>query len=83
MYLNVVIVNENGKFQGLEKCFFVKKFLHVAETWPWTEADVSRQTAVEMRFLRSIESRIRKGRIRNKQRKKQSVDKYIGRKINK
>jgi hypothetical protein len=35
------------------------------ETWTWTKADISRLMAAEMRFLRSLEVKTKKERIRN------------------
>jgi hypothetical protein len=37
-----------------------------AETWIWTKADISRLTAVEMRFLRNTERKPKRKRIRHK-----------------
>jgi hypothetical protein len=38
-----------------------------SETWAWTKATISRQTAAEMRFLKCIEGKIKRKRIRRKQ----------------
>jgi hypothetical protein len=33
--------------------------MHRADTWTWTKADITRQVAAEMRFLRSMEDKIK------------------------
>lgn len=52
-----------------------------AENWTYSKADFSRLMAAKMRFLPSIEGKIRRERIRNE--KLELKDKHLGRQINK
>jgi hypothetical protein len=39
--------------------------MYGAEIWTWTKADISRLTTAEMRFLRSVEGKTKRERIRH------------------
>jgi hypothetical protein len=40
--------------------------MYGVETWTWIKADISRLTAAEIKFIRSIEGKTERGKIRSK-----------------